>query len=159
MPTLTEAMKEAVATAPADIPFYDAILIESTAFDAFRFVNSEKDEVFNSLTYTAKQFRIKNPVVEANSNPTMQITVSGIDLSVADTLDDAVDSAAVITVNHQGFLSTSTAPQLQFDRALEAADITMNGNNLTITASFPDLVNRPFPFNRYNAQNFPGLRS
>ena len=155
----TEAMKEAYAKAPTDIQTVDTIVLDHSLFPfTLRFVRSEFDMSLQGNTYLGRQFKYSLPEVSAKSNTGVNITVTDIDRTYIQHIDNAVQTTEPITLLFNTWIIGTYEPQAGFDNALESKSISLKNGDLVMSAGYPDLVNLKIPRARYTTEEFPGLR-
>lgn len=154
-----QAYKEALASAPDNIATLDTITISHSTFaQPFRFVRAEEDQTLDGDLYIARQFDIKLPEMSAASSGGLQLQISDIDYSVVAAADKAVNTLEPMLVLYQGFMTTEVGAQVAFTTPLEGTSLQLKGTTLTINATYPDLVNKKIPNDKYTTEEFPGLR-
>lgn len=159
MADLTEAMEEALLTAPTDITTHNCIVLRLSSAEVHRFVDGTQDLTLNGFQYKAAELNWKLANQEAGGNPTFQFNVYLNDPLLINRIDTVIESLNPITVEFESFLSTQVARQAEFRSPLEVVDISMAENDqLIVSASFPDVNAMPFPATKYTTTNHPGLR-
>ena len=174
--TLTEAIKEAYASAPSVGVLLDTLEIRHSAFIdddgnaiAIRVVKDHKNlEAFleqdaplnggEEVTFIAYSFTIDLPHVDDKASPRAVITIDNVSREIIENIERAVESQEVIKVTYRPYLTNDlSTPQHNPPLHLVLSEIEANVNKITAKASFGDLANKAFPNDTYTPSRFPGL--
>lgn len=168
--TLSQAIQEAYASAPAGVVIFHTLEINHPAFSApIRVVRDYVDLVATlessapsnagqSVTFTAFNFEITKPEVSASAVPQVSIRIDNVDRSIVANIEAAVGTTELLSCIYREYVSTDlAAPANDPPLHLTIMSITADVFSVSATAGFPDLVNRRFPTLEYSAQTFPGL--
>ena len=174
--TLTEAIKEAYASAPAVGVLLDTLEIRHSAFidddgnaTAIRVVADHKNlEAFleqdaplnggEEVTFIAYSFTIDLPHVDDKASPRAVITIDNVSREIIENIERAVESQEVIKVTYRPYLTNDlSTPQHNPPLHLVLSEIEANVHKITAKASFGDLANKAFPNDTYTPSRFPGL--
>lgn len=161
MPTgnFTTAYKEAVAQNITDVIHIETITIDHSSFaEPLRFAKSDNDFVDGANTYKAVQFSISLPEVSSGSSSNINIILTDIDFAITTLIDQIATGLEHVTVLYESFMNTESGPQSAFTAPLEVVQAMLKGRELTLTASYPDLINKKIPALKYTTTLFPGLR-
>ncbi|PCI27877.1 hypothetical protein COB55_04880 [Candidatus Wolfebacteria bacterium] len=157
--SFTQAMKEALASAPTDVTTIDTMVLNHPTFpSALYFARSEYDIELDGQVYIGRQYKIRFPQMSAKSNSSLSITLSKIGRQTISYIDAAVITLDPITVLAQSWILGTSGPQSGFETALETRVVTLKNNDLNLTAGYPDLVNLKVPQRVYTTEEFPGIR-
>jgi hypothetical protein len=168
--TLSQALKEAYASAPANTVIYHTLEFRHSAFTqpirvVKDFVNLtatlESTAPLNpstAVTFLAFAFDLTKPEVSPNNVPQITISIDNVGREIVSNIEAAITSTELVQVTYREFLSTDlSAPQNNPPLTMTVMAITADVFKLTATAGFPDLMNRKFPTTEYDAQIFAGL--
>ena len=168
--TLTQALKEAYASAPDNTVAYHTLEIYHPAFStpirvvrdfvdlSARLESTAPRDASAYVTFVGYAFDIVPPEVSTAGVPQCQITIDNVSRDIMANLEAAIATNVPITVIYRMFLSTDlTAPQNNPPMALTIISIQADVFKITATATFGDLVNKRFPAQLYTIETFPGL--
>ena len=168
--TLTTALREAYAVAPANVVIHHTLELRHSAFTTpIRVVRD-----FESLTATLEStapidastavlfqaftFDFTKPDVSSTGVPQISITIDNVDRSIIANIEAALLTTEIVQVTYREFLSNDlSAPQNNPPLTMSIMSITADTFKITAKAGFPDLMNRRFPTTEYDPQIFPGL--
>lgn len=170
--TLSEAIKEAYASAPSNLIIYHTLEIRHPSFtQPIRIVRDivdlvatlEADAPANpgeTVTFVRYAFDFIKPEVNSNGVPQMQITIDNVDRIIGASIEGALGSTDLVEVTYREYISTDlTGPQNDPPITLQVMAVTVDMFKVTATCGFPDLMNRKFPTVEYTSETFPGLVS
>ena len=171
-PTLSDAIREAYASAPVDQIIYHTLELWHPAFSTpIRVVRD-----FNSLearieagaardagsvvTFVGFAFDIIPPDQTTSGVPQCIIEIDNVDRTILSQIDLAVQSAEQITAIYRAYLSDALLDGPENDPPMELMMISVSATPFRIrgTAGFPDLINLRFPKLDYDLEVFPGLQ-
>lgn len=168
--TLTQAIKEAYASAPANVVIYHTLEFRHSAFTTpIRVVRD-----FANLTATLEStapldpstavlfvgfaFNFTKPEVSSAGVPQITIEIDNVDRSIVANIEAAMATTELVQCTYREYLSTDlTAPQNNPPLTMTVMSVTADVFKITATAGFPDLMNKRFPTTEYDAEVFPGL--
>lgn len=162
-PLLSEALKEAYASAFTEVEVIDAIsLWEET--NELHICSGHRQLTLQPRPLTYRTFlpfpfkMSKDVGISDSGVASVSIAVENVDGTVAEFLRNVRASKNPVIVSLQTYLSDSDLPQNSRPIVLEltGAEVTLNG--VTFTASTPDVVNKAFPNAYYSYTSYPGLR-
>jgi len=169
--TLSQALKEAYASAPTTQVAYHTLELYHPAFTApIRVVRDFVDlsatlestaprDASQTVLFVGFAFDIVPPEVSATGVPQCQITIDNVSREIVSNLELAISSNQPITVIYRLFLSSDlSAPQNNPPMTLTVISMTADVFKVTATATFGDMVNRKFPSQMYTLDTFPGLQ-
>ena len=170
--TLSEAIKEAYAAAPANLIIYHTLELWHSAFTApIRVVRDYQDLTATleagaprnpgaSVTFVAFAFDFTKPEITSTGLPEVTITIDNVDRSIVANIEAALTTAELIQVIYREFISTDlTAPQNDPPLTLSISSISATLMTVTARAGFMNLMNKRFPTIEYNPELFVGLSS
>lgn len=162
--TLSQAIKEAYASAPTDVVIYHTIEINHPAFSSPIYVVNDWDDLNASLengspaTFVRFAFRLVKPEVSATGVPTVTLEIDNVSREILANIQLAMQSTALITMTYREYLSSDlSGPQNNPPLTMELSNIKADVFKVTASASFGDLNNKRFPPREYTAEDFPGL--
>ena len=169
--TLSEALAEAYATAPAGEVILHTLEFRHPSFTVpLRVVNDQKDFVGTleatapidaglAVTFVAFAFELIPPEVESTGSiPEITITIDNVSRDILGYMELAANSADLIEVTYRPYLSTDpTEPQMNPPLTLTIRTVEADIFRITARASFGDFVNKQFPSVLYDATRFPAL--
>lgn len=161
---LTEAIKEAYASAPAGVVYLETLQIHHPLVAEDKFLVQDRTDKVMTLedasvhTFRACAFRMSLPASGDNGLQELSIAIDNVDQEISDFIDAVKDSLVPVTVTYRPYLSTDlTTPQMDPPLVLSLTDITVSTIEVTGRASFADIINRKFPTDFYSRSRFPGL--
>lgn len=168
--TLSQAIKEAYASAPSNVLIYHTLELRHPAFTAPIRVVRDYEDLTATLEATAPEdastavlfvrfsFDFTKPEVSANGVPQMAIEIDNVDRSIVANIEAALATTDLVQATYREFISTDlTAPQNDPPIHMTLMSISADVFRVKAVAGFPDLVNRRFPSTAYDAETFPGL--
>ncbi len=170
-PTLSDAIREAYASAPADEvilhtlelwhPAFSApirVVKGHTALDARIEAGAARD-AGAVVTFAAYAFSVVPPEVTSEGAPEMVIEIDNVDRAILAQLDLAVVSDDAVTVIYRAYLdhSTDDGPETVPPPEMAMTAVSADPFRLRGTASFATLYDRAFPALFYDLETFPGL--
>jgi hypothetical protein len=160
---LNEAIREAYASASADVVYLDTLEISNPDIGSLWLV---KDRVDHELTletgatqlFTATGFRFTLPSAGENGLQELAIAVDNVDQRPSDFVKSALASFKPIVVKYRPYLHTDkTTPQMNPPLTLYLTDIVVTGVEVKGRATFADILNKRFPVEFYTRKRFPTL--
>lgn len=161
---LTEAIKEAYASAPAGVVYLETLQFSHPLVAQDKFIVQDRVDKVMTLedatthTFKACAFRMELPASGDNGLQELSIAIDNVDEEIGVFLETVKDSLVPVTVRYRPYLSTDlTTPQLDPPLVLNLTDIVMSAAEVTGRATFADIINRKFPTDFYTRRRFPGL--
>lgn len=162
--TLSQALKEAYAAAPADVVIYHTLEINHPAFSAPIYVVRDFEDLNAQLengapvTFIRYAFDLVKPEVSATGVPQCTVEIDNVSRDILANVQLAMTSTELITMTYREYLSTDlTGPQNDPPMTMVLSNISADVFKVRATASFGDLNNKRFPNEEYTAERFPGL--
>jgi hypothetical protein len=163
--SLTAAIEEAYASAPADEIVYHTLEFDHPDFLQPIYVVRDRvdltatlEDGVTTVTFTAFAFDFHLPPLDQTASPEIVISIDNVGSEIVPYLDAAAQSSDLITVTYRPYLSSDlSAPQMDPPITLVVRDVTADVFKVECRATFGDFANRKFPNDVYNAQRFPGL--
>jgi len=179
MAEFSEALKEALASAPSDITVLHTLEFRHDAFEdengdpvAVRVVldhedltaTLEADAPMNpgaSVLFQAGSFDFTLPDQRDDTSlPEMFISVNNATRLLMPYLDQAIEAGGEISVTYRAYLSDDlTGPENDPPLHLVITQIDVDLGTVTARAAFGDFANRRFPAVDYDAETYPALLS
>lgn len=170
--TLSQAIREAYAAAPADVIVYHTLEINHPAFSTpIRVVRDTADltatleasapnDASTAVTFVGFRFDVVPPDVSTSAVPQCVIEIDNVSREILSQIEAAMISTDLITCIYRQFISTDlTVPQNNPPLTLTVLAISATVFRIRATCGFGDLANRRFPAVDYTADVFPGLVS
>lgn len=169
-PSLSDAIKEAYATAPAG-----EIILHTLEFRHPEFVTPlrvvrdradldatlEADAPENGgeeVTFVQYAFDLELPDVTNGSSPELLLTIDNVSRDIMAYLDLAANSQDLIEVTYRAYLSTDTStPQNDPPLTMFLREVECDIFRITARCGFGNFANSPFPRDVYDLQRFAGL--
>jgi hypothetical protein len=168
--TLTQAIKEAYASAPANLVIYHTLELYHPAFSTpIRVVRDYADltatlestaprNPSTAVIFVAFNFEFTKPDVAPDGIPQVTITLDNVDRSIVANIEAALTTTDLVTVIYREFLSNDlSAPQNNPPLNMTIISVSADIFKVTAVASFPNLMNKRFPNKEYSSEVFPGL--
>lgn len=164
--TLSQAIKEAYASAPSDVIVYHTLEINHPAFTQPIYVVRDNADLTATLeteeevTFIRYAFDLVKPEVSATGVPQCTITIDNVSREILANIQLALQSIDTITVVYREYISTDlSGPQNNPPLTMTVLSISADVFRISAVVGFPDLVNKRFPSQEYTAELFPGLVS
>jgi len=168
--TLSEAIKEAYASAPTDEIIYHTLEIWHPNFTTpiyvvrdFQDLNATIEagaarNASTEVTFVGFAFDIVPPEVDAAGVPQCVIEIDNVSREILANIEAAMGSTASITAIYRAYLSSDlTGPENDPPLELTIMAITADPFKVRAVAGFGSLANIRFPRTDYDAETFPGL--
>lgn len=162
--TLSQALKEAYAAAPADVVVYHTLEIDHPAFNQPIYVVRDWEDLNAQLetgqpvTFLRFAFNLVKPEVSATGVPQCTVEIDNVSRDILANVQLAMQSTDMITMTYREYLSTDlSGPQNDPPMTMVLSGISADVFKIRATATFGDLSNRRFPNEEYTAERFPGL--
>lgn len=161
---LSEAIKEAYASAPSDVVILDTLQIdhEDLAGPIYLVRNRENLtltlEDLSTEEFEGIAFRMALPAAGDNGVQDLMLTIDNADQRLTDFVNTVKTSLAPVTITYRPYRSDDlTTPQMDPPLVLYLHDINQNSFEVSARASFGDIINRKFPSALYTRSRFPSL--
>lgn len=169
-PTLSAALREAYASAPADVVVLHTLeflhasfavplrVVRDYASLAATLEASAPVGAGTSATFVPYAFDFKLPSAGESSVPEIEITLDNVGADLVQYFDQAANSATPVTMIYRPYLSTDLSqPHMDPPLQMVLRSISCDMFKVTAKAGFGDLGSRRFPALLYTANTFPGL--
>jgi hypothetical protein len=167
--TLSQALKEAYASAPSVI-IYHTLELRHPAFSSpIRVVRDRAPLVATleatapvnagqSVTFLGFAFDFTKPEISASGLPMVQIEIDNADRIIVANIEAAMASTSLVTCTYREYISTDlSGPQNNPPLNLTVLTITADVYRVKCTAGFINLNNYRFPRTEYDAETYAGL--
>ncbi len=174
--TLSEALKEAYASAPSDVILLHTLELRHPSFlddngnpTAIRVVRDHVNHLCGlentaplnageTVKFIAMAFDLKLPPVESIPVPEITITLDNVSTEIIKYVDQAVETQDMIEMTYRPYLSNDLSyPQMDPPITLVITNITVDIFKISATARMMDIGNKSFPSENYTVKKFPGL--
>ena len=168
--TLSQALKEAYASAPHDQIIYHTLELRHPAFSQpIRVVRDRVDLVATleasapadpatEVLFVAFAFDLTKPEISALGVPQITITLDNVDRAIVANIEAAMRTTDLVEVTYREYLNFDlSTPQNNPPLSMTILSITADVFKVTAVAGFVNLMNRRFPAQEYTAEVFPGL--
>lgn len=174
--TLSEALKEAYASAPSDVILLHTLELRHPAFKgehgnptAIRVVRDHVShkcvleetaplEPGQEVEFVAMAFDLELPPVNTTPLPEITVTLDNVNREIMDYLDLAVEGQDMIEMTYRPYLSDDlSCPQMNPPINLVITNIVTDVFKITATARMMDIGNKSFPSENYTTKNYAGL--
>lgn len=173
---LSQALREAYASAPVDAVIYDTLELRHPSFvddqgnaSAIRVVcgfenltaTLEADAPLDqgeAVTFIACAFDFVLPEIRESQMPELTITIDNVSREIVRNIELAQTVLTPVSCTYRPFLSTDlSSPQMDPPLHMTLRNVTCDVYRVQAKASFFDLLNRSFPNEVYTRARFPGL--
>lgn len=169
--TLSEAIKEAYASAPSDVVIINTLEIRHPAFTTPIRVVSDFVTVTARLEVNAPvdggvmvdfipfAFELTLPEVMDRGVPELQLRIDNVSREIIQNIELAMGLPEKLEITYRAFLSNdlSGGPHNDPPLHLTITSIEADAYSIQARASIADFVNKKFPNKEYDERQFPGL--
>ena len=174
--TLTEALKEAYASAPSDVTILHTLELRHPSFvdasgkkTAIRVVRDNINhkcklestaplDAGKTVEFVAMAFDLQLPPVETVPVPEITLSLDNVSTELIQYLDNAIETQDMIEMTYRPYLSSDkSCPQMNPPITLVITDIQVDVLKITATARMMDIGNKSFPSENYTVKKYPGL--
>jgi hypothetical protein len=168
--TLSEAIKEAYASAPADQVIYHTLEIWHPNFTQpiyvvrdFHDLTATKEATAvrspgAEVTFVGFAFNLTPPEVDMDGVPQCVIEIDNVSREILANIEASMGSTSTITVIYRAYLSDDLiGPENDPPLELTIHSITADVFKVRAVAGFGSLANLKFPKLEYSSEVFPGL--
>jgi hypothetical protein len=168
--TLSQAIKEAYASAPTNQVIYHTLELRHSTFSSpIRVVRDYADLIATlessapinpstAVTFTAFNFDLTKPEVSATGVPQVTIQIDNADRAIVANIEAALTTTELVQFTYREFISTDlSVPQNNPPLTMTILSIKADNHKVTAVAGYPNLNNIRFPRDEYDAQTYPGL--
>lgn len=158
-----DAIREAMTLAPSNVVIHHTLeLIHPSFVSPFRLIQELEGRTLKledgvSYQFSPSAFRFSLPTAGDNGVQELSIQLDNTDSRISDALELVMSNPVPITVKYRAYTSTEDTPQSDSPLVLFLSSIKVTATDVTGSASFADIVNRPFLNTTYTTRRFPGL--
>lgn len=169
-PSVSEALAEAYALAPADEVILHTLEIRHPSFTDSIWVVRNTENILatieagapvrggEEIEFIGLPFEFSLPDITPGATPEIELQIDNVDRTIMEHLDLAVSSSAKIIVVYRPFLSGDLSePQMDPPPSFELSDIRVDAMKVTARARTSIDLQGAFPRRLYTARDFPGL--
>ena len=174
--TLSEALKEAYASAPSDVTILHTLELRHPSFfdddgnrTAIRVVRDNIShfctleetaplDAGKTVEFIAMAFDLQLPPVETVPVPEITLSIDNVSTEIIQYLDNAIETQDMIEMTYRPYLSDDkSCPQMNPPITLVITDIQVDVMKISATARMMDIGNKSFPAENYTVSKYPGL--
>lgn len=174
--TISEALKEAYASAPSEVVLLHTLELRHPAFiddkgnpTAIRIVRDNKNYTCRledtaplnpgvEVEFQALAFDLELPPVEAIPVPEITLSIDNVSTEIIKYLDRAVETQDMIEMTYRPYLTNDlSSPQMDPPITLVITEVTADISKISATARMMDIGNKSFPAENYTVKKYPGL--
>lgn len=162
--TLSDAIKEAYATAPSNEAIFETIQISHVSIaEPIYLVRNRVDleltlETSEVVTFTGCGFGMSLPQKSDNGLQELSIAIDNTDRRISDFMAEAKNFVVPVELTYRPYLqSDTTQPQMDPPLVLYLSDVKIGLFDVTAKASFADIINKKYPSEIYTRKRFPSL--
>lgn len=172
-PTLSQAIKEAYASAPVSSIIYHTLEIFHPSFTipirvvrdnatlTARLEASAPRNAEELVDFTGYQFDLQPPEISTTGVPQCTVEIDNVSREILAQIELAVAGGSLELINliYRAYLSDDldSGPENDPPLTLTISDITADIFRIKATAGFSNLANKRFPSRDYTSEVFPGL--
>lgn len=168
---LSEALKEAYASAPTNVVVVNTLEIRHPAFTTpirvvadyqpvtVRLEANAPENPGELVEFQAFAFEISLPELTERGVPELGIKIDNVSREIIQNIELAMPLPDQLTVTYRAYLSTdlTVGPHNSPPLTLTIISIEADAMSITARASISDFVNKKFPNQEYDETKFPGL--
>lgn len=160
---LSQAIREAYASAQSDIFYLDTLEIANPAIATLYIVADRVDHFLKLETGHVVQFlpcgfRFTLPATGENGIQELSLAIDNVNRQPSDFIRKIVNTPDSTTVTYRPYVNTDLDnPAMNPPLILFLSDIIVTPIEVTARASFADILNRSFLSKAYTRRAFPGL--
>lgn len=168
---LSEALKEAYASAPSDVVIISTLEIRHPAFTTPIRVVSDYVAVMARLEANAPQnagelvvfqpfaFELSLPELSDKGVPELGLRIDNVSREILENIELAIPLPDLLDITYRAYLSNDlvSGPHNNPPLTLTINHIEADAQAINAKASIADFINRKFPNQEYDETRFPGL--
>lgn len=167
---LSQAWKEAAASAPAGEIIYHTLEFRHASFTApIRVVQDYQDLIAKLeadapndpsayVTFISFNFNIELPETRIGSGAEILIAIDNVTKEIEENLQAAANSVYPVQVTYRSYLKSDLTTPANLPPLTMTLKSATAGNKVEARASFGDPANLKFPTLNYTGKQFPGLQ-
>ena len=168
--TLSEALKEAYASAPNDVVIISTLEIRHPAFTApIRVVSdyvpvtakleaSAPIDAGDMVTFQPFAFELSLPEMTDKGVPELGLRIDNVSREILEHIELAMPLPDKLEITYRAYLSNDLTSGPHNDPPLHLTIISVEADAMSVTAkaSVVDFINKKFPNQEYDETRFPG---
>lgn len=160
---LTDAQREAYAVASVDEVSLETVEISHDTAGTVYLVKDQQEltatlEDASTVTFEPVGFTLSDPIMGEDGAQEMTLTVDNVDKRISEYLDNVDGSQIPTFLKKRYFLASDTSqPSTVEPYELTVTEVTSTLTQVTLTATFVDVLNKAYPNNKYTRKQFPSL--
>ncbi|AGW12846.1 DUF1833 family protein [Megalodesulfovibrio gigas] len=155
--SMTEAMQEAIACAPADLTHYETLELTHDALaDPIRVVRSFEPLHTPQGTYFPAQFELRLPETSERVCGELIVSTGPVPRQVFDALVTIDRFGGDVLITYRHYLGPAQPPDMVIPTALKVSSIVLSPAGAELRARFANLTGIPFPRRLMTATRCPG---
>lgn len=164
--TISQALKEVYASAPATSRYIETLAFSHSLFSQSYYMTNDNQpwsmllETGQLVTFNVMPFKIVLPTSDGKGNQDLALTIANIGRDLVDPLEAAIAKPAEpIRCVYRVYLDQpATSPQNTPPLSLIITSINITRDAVSATATRSDVLSRAFPYTFYKYETYPGLR-
>lgn len=145
-----------------DVDWVDCLIISHPAIETLYLCNSQDaiqgDPGDGLVTFQPVPFKVNLPTRDSSGRQDLSLALSNVGRVGMAVLEQAITQPEEpIQVGYTIFIRGDTAPQIDPVLTLSMTDIVVTETLITATITRSDILNLPFPRQKYRPDWFPGL--
>lgn len=159
----TQAMREAMASAPSNLVILHTLELFHPEFPTVRMVQNMEGfdlelETGETFWFEPASFQFTLPPTGSNGLQELSLQLDNVDERISQHIEAVMGNPVAITVKYRAYLSNDLhTPQMEAPLVLFLSDLRITAAEITGRASFADIINRRFLSRTYHVREFPGL--
>lgn len=170
-PTLSEALKEAYASAPSNVVIVETLEMRHAAFTEpvrvvlahepmeLRLESTAPIDAGAVVSFVPFAFELTLPEIIDSGIPEMGIQIDNVSQEIIKNIELAMPSPEKLEITYRAYLSNDLlgGPQNDPPLTLNITQIEADAMSIRAKASIADFINKKFPGINYTDERFPGL--
>jgi len=164
--SLSEALVEAYANAPADEIVIETLEIDHPTFDApIRIATGIEEDIDlplaengQEVTHKALQVIVIPPGVTEDGPTPMRVRIDNISLFLLPHLRDALQGTAPLSVVYRAYTTSDLSKPGEVIGGLQLRSVTMTAAWVEGTVGFREIERQAFPLRTYDEEFYPTLQ-
>ena len=159
----TGDLKRVWNSAPANIRVFQALYLTNPAWAAAIAIVDNTIEPLNlnwggvTIAFQPSVFDLDLSTLDANSLPELSLSFPNFGQDLYNMLEQAAASGSPINVQITNYTDYDNNPGYWPPLTFDLTEVALDENNVTGTARRADFINRAFPREVFNVDNYPGL--
>ena len=166
MATLTDAIREAYACAPAGAVLLDTLQVSHPSLESSLWLVRNLEDVTLYLEtglaqlFTACGFTVALPGAGDKGLQDLEVNIDNTNLAASDFIQSVSASPSPVKLTYRPYLANDhSGPQMDPPLVLYLSEVHIAVTEVQCRATFADIVNTTFPRERYTRGRFPSIGS